>query len=1076
MRLLPVLYTLLATAFADDVPSQFDDGQLTGNGFGIPGINATYDYVIVGGGTAGALAAARLIEYSNATVALIEAGGFYELSNGNISQLPFRINDWKGSSGQDSWQPLVDWGYFTEPQNNGKIINYAQGRTFGGSSARNLMMLNRPTKGAYQHWADKVGDQAYTWDNMLEFNKRTIKFSDNTHRRPANATPLDDASAFSETGGPLHVTYPSYVFPVSWDAIKAFEAVGFEKIPSFTSGILQGWGWWQFSINPETGLRDSSESSFLQHSLGRPGLTTYINSMVRKILFSGTRAVGVTVDNYGQQPFNLTARKEVIVAAGLWSTPQLLMVSGIGPKETLEKFDIPVISNLQGVGQGIHDSAAVHGPMWEIEGISMGGWKEPDKLQEAVVEFNKYKTGPLTNGGVDVGAFEKIPTANLSAKAQADLAQYPDDWPEVEFIMQMASPPAGATGKNYASMTIRMVGTISRGNMTIASASNLDAPVINPNWLLADTDKEVALYALRRARELWTHIPSRIGVEFYPGANITSDEHLLDLTYDNLDPTHHGTASCSMGKADDPLAVVDSKGRVFGVQNLRIIDSSTMPLTPPGHTMGPTYANAEKLVQDIVDHYKDLFLMAESEKRAPSPNGFPLDTFQQDQNSAEQASSTTDQDDAARAKDDRKRLHVLCGSALIQLPLWGFVLSYGIFEEYWTSNWTLHGDLDITGVIGTTSNGIIYISMPFLFAIFTRYWARYRFRAELCGLALAFLGFILSSFSTHVWHLMVTQGILAAFGCTLVYSPATCSLGEWYASGNRAVAYGIILSCRNIVGSTCPFLLRYLLDQYGFRWTIRIWAFILAGSGLISIFLVPTHPSKMTPSGEKPPRIPWTFLKHRGIYVFCIAITLQSAGYCLPQTYLPSFARDFSDASQAISTLLLTLHNIPGIFSCFFFGWLTDNKYHQFSAATTTCLSAFAASASVFLLWGFTTQGSSVVVLVFAIFFGFFAGGYSATWGGITKELEHEAEKHNETIDSSLTYGLLNGARGIGFVSGGLVSIPLLNSGDTGWGGRFGYGTKYGPLMVFTGIAVAFGGLGLLRTFKLPHRQASASS
>jgi choline dehydrogenase len=110
--------------------------------------------------------------------------------------------------------------------------------------------------------------------------------------------------------------------------------------------------------------------------------------------------------------------------------------------------------------------------------------------------------------------------------------------------MQMVDPPAGATGKNYAAMTIRMVGTVSRGNMTISSASNLDPPIIDPNWLRADTDKEVALYALRRARQLWEHIPSKIGKEIYPGASITSDEHLLDLTYDNLDPTHHGTASC----------------------------------------------------------------------------------------------------------------------------------------------------------------------------------------------------------------------------------------------------------------------------------------------------------------------------------------------------------------------------------------------------------------------------------------------------------------------------------------------------------------------------------------------------
>ncbi|KAF5681239.1 monocarboxylate transporter [Fusarium heterosporum] len=464
--------------------------------------------------------------------------------------------------------------------------------------------------------------------------------------------------------------------------------------------------------------------------------------------------------------------------------------------------------------------------------------------------------------------------------------------------------------------------------------------------------------------------------------------------------------------------------------------------------------------------------MAEVEKKESLSNGPVLTgNSQESDDAAEQASGTSSQDTSTK-EEDRKRLYVLCGSALMQLPLWGFCLSYGIFEEYWTNNWTLQGDLAITGIVGTTSNGVIYISMPFLFALFTRHWARYRLWAELCGITIAFLGFILSSFSTQVWHLLVTQGILAAFGCTLVYSPATCSLGEWYANRNRAVAYGIILSCRNIVGSACPFLLRYLLDQYGFRWTIRIWAFILVASGLLSIFLVPVHPSKLTPRNEKPPRIPWTFLKHRGIYIYFIAVMIQSAGYCLPQTYLPTFARDFSGQSQAISTLLLTLHNIPGIFSCFFFGWLTDNKHHQFSAASTTCLSAFASSASVFLLWGFSTKGSPAVILVFAIFFGFFAGGYSATWGGIVKELESEAEEHGETIDSSLSYGLLNGARGIGFVSGGLVSIPLLDSGEAVWGGRFGYGTKYGPLMVFTGISVAFGGLGLLRTFKL-HRGKS---
>ncbi|KAF9771287.1 hypothetical protein IL306_011079 [Fusarium sp. DS 682] len=305
--------------------------------------------------------------------------------------------------------------------------------------------------------------------------------------------------------------------------------------------------------------------------------------------------------------------------------------------------------------------------------------------------------------------------------------------------------------------------------------------------------------------------------------------------------------------------------------------------------------------------------MAEAEKQDQSLNGPVLQgSFQQEESSAEEASRSSDQaqSDIALRKYDKKKLGVLLGSALMQLPLWGFNLSYGMFEEYWRSKWTLDGDLSVTGTVGTTSNGVI--------------------------------------------------------------------------------------------------------------WTIRIWAFILAGSGLVSIFLVPTHPSKALRRDGKPPRIPWTFLRHRGIYTYFIAVMLQSSGYCLPQTYLPTFAREFSNANQAISTLLLTLHNIPGILSCFFFGWLTDNKYHQFSATTITCLSAFASSASVLLLWGLSVDGSIASTLVFAILFGFFAGGYSATWGGIIKELEGEAEENNENIDSSLVYGLLNGARGIGFVSGGL--------------------------------------------------------
>ncbi|KAL2071767.1 hypothetical protein VTL71DRAFT_13002 [Oculimacula yallundae] len=414
----------------------------------------------------------------------------------------------------------------------------------------------------------------------------------------------------------------------------------------------------------------------------------------------------------------------------------------------------------------------------------------------------------------------------------------------------------------------------------------------------------------------------------------------------------------------------------------------------------------------------------------------------------------------------RTRACVLLGSATIQIPIWGFAMSYGVFQEYFTSDWTFEGSQSATGVIGTTTNGVMYLSMPFLFALFTKRWARYRQTAAFCGTILTCLSFLLSSFSTKTWHLIVTQGVLAAFGCALVYSPPTLSLGEWFANSNRAVAYGVVLSCKNITGSTCPFLVRSLLDTYGFRNTMRIWAAIVAGTSVLAIFLIPAHPSSLTSSSTRVRRIPWKFLRHRTFYIYSVAIILQSCGYGIPQTYLNTYAHDVAHLSQTSATLLLTLFNIPGIASSSFFGYLSDNKHYRLSATTVTSISAVSSALAAFLFWGLTSQGSLALLAIFSITFGFFAGGYSATWGGVINELESEAAQWNEAIDTGMLYGMLNGARGIGYVSGGLAGVALLKAGSETSVGGFGYGTAYGPLIVFTGLSSVFGGWGLLWKWK----------
>ncbi|KAI0132149.1 major facilitator superfamily domain-containing protein [Xylariales sp. AK1849] len=435
--------------------------------------------------------------------------------------------------------------------------------------------------------------------------------------------------------------------------------------------------------------------------------------------------------------------------------------------------------------------------------------------------------------------------------------------------------------------------------------------------------------------------------------------------------------------------------------------------------------------------------------------------LQQSQNTEHDAPSLH-QADARQWESNRKKACVLLGTAILQLPIWGFAMSYGVFQEYYTGEWTLQGSREVTGVIGTTSNGVMYISMPFLFALFTKRWARWRQMAALCGAVLTCLSFLLSSYSTHVWHLVATQGVMAALGCALIYSPTTLSLGEWYNTSNRAVAYGVVLSCKNIVGSACPFLVRALLDRYDFRVALRIWTAVVGGTSVLAIFFVPTHPSSISPGTHQTGKLPWKFLRHRTFYIYSVAIILQSAGYGIPQTYLNTYAHEVTLLSQTSATLLLTLFNIPGIVSSSFFGYLSDNKRFRLSATTVTSISAVSSALSAFLLWGLTSQGSMVLLVLFSMTFGFFAGGYSATWGGVLTEMEREAAQRNEAIDTGMLYGMLNGARGIGYVSGGLAGVPLLKAGSTTSVGGFGYGTSYGPLIIFTGLSSVFGGWGLL--------------
>ncbi|KAI1381390.1 glucose-methanol-choline oxidoreductase [Hypoxylon crocopeplum] len=589
--------------------------RLLGSSFGIPGNNANYDYVIVGGGNAGLTLASRLVEQKAGSVAVIEAGTFYETVNGNVSQIPGTAATYVGKDKND-WQPMVDWGYITTPQAGAfdGELHYPRGKTLGGCSARNYMIYQRGTVGSYQMWADVVNDTSYTFDNLLPFFEKSLNFTPpNTQHRLQNATPEYDDSALGDNTGPLSVTFPNWVYPYSTWAAKALTAIGIPTRAGFTNGGLLGQAYALFTINADTMLRDSSETAFLQRSLDNPDYTVYPLTMAKKIIFDDSKtATGVLVNSDGRE-YTLTARKEVIVSGGVIGSPQLLQASGVGPAALLNSLNIPVVADLPGVGQGMQDHI-VFGVSHRVSAITASSYNVPSILAEQQRLFDEQAAGMFTSPATDILAWEKIPNNTRSGFASDTISvlesEYPADWPEVEYIALSSYLGNGFTpttadpndGHNYATLTVVLCTPRSRGSVNITSADTSVSPAIDPAFLTNQADVDVSVGGFKRAREYWAS-PELQGFadpeEAFPGSAVASDEDIASAIRGSFQTIFHGACTCAMGSSDDPKAVVDSRARVYGVQNLRVVDAAAFPLLPPGHPMSTVYALAEKIACDI---------------------------------------------------------------------------------------------------------------------------------------------------------------------------------------------------------------------------------------------------------------------------------------------------------------------------------------------------------------------------------------------------------------------------------------------------------------------------------------------
>ncbi|KAJ5085125.1 Dehydrogenase patE [Penicillium argentinense] len=576
-----------------------------------PPWDATFDYVVVGGGTAGITIASRLAQ-NGSTVAVIEAGDYYELTH-PTTRVPGAAAIGIGANVETATN--IDWKFVANkvPGAGYRDIHYARGKCVGGSSALNYMIYHRPPRGAMDKWAEAVNDPSYKFDDVLPFYQKTAKFTE-PDPQSGNADTPYNKSAFWNIGSPLHVSFPRYAMPFSRWVGKALTAMGLPEAEDFNSGRLSGHQFCTMTIRPFDESRCSSEAAFLQYDNHVGLMTIYQNTLAKKILFDNKkRATGIRANKYWD--FTLTATKEVIISAGVFQSPQLLMVSGVGPAATLQEYGIPIISNLPGVGQNMWDHV-FFGPSYQVKVSTFSMLAQSSFWFAAqLASYSFWRSGMLTNPSTDYLAFEKIPIPwrpSLSAEAEHELSWFPDDWPEVEYLAASAyvgnfSDPYAQQPEwpnQYASIIGCLVAPTSRGNVTIQSADIRDLPIISPNWLNSEADRKLAVSAYRRVRDTFQHPAMKdvlVGQEYFPGMKHQSDKELLGIVQKTMMTIFHASCTCKMGVQDDLSAVVDNRARVFGVTNLRVVDASAFPLFA-ARSSAVNHMLAEKIADNIINN------------------------------------------------------------------------------------------------------------------------------------------------------------------------------------------------------------------------------------------------------------------------------------------------------------------------------------------------------------------------------------------------------------------------------------------------------------------------------------------